>query len=94
MLYKAALRAELTARLSVSWTQVDDNGTRRVGWCRRPAASRPALSLVNRYYDPAFGKSVDRVARPSGRACAYSVKVLQYLGSTGSEVVVTRGVTA
>lgn len=26
MLYKAALRAELTARLGVSWTEVDDNG--------------------------------------------------------------------
>ncbi len=26
MLYKAALRAELTARLGVAWTEVDDNG--------------------------------------------------------------------
>ena len=30
MLYKAALRAELTERLGVKWTDVDDNGAAEI----------------------------------------------------------------
>jgi len=41
MLYKAALRAELTSRLGVAWTAVDDNGGG--GNRRRPRCARRAV---------------------------------------------------
>ena len=76
MLYKAALRSELTARCGVSWTFVDDNGIAEVegvpdelcdAWSARRQAVKVAGDALVAEREAALGRSLTSSNRANSR---------------------------
>jgi conjugative relaxase-like TrwC/TraI family protein len=100
MLYKAALRAELTARCGVSWTFVDDNGIAEIEgvpvepcdawWARRHAVKAAGDALVAER-EAALGRSLTSSERAQCfQLVAYRTRTPKVDAETPTEVLKER----
>ncbi len=100
MLYKAALRAELTARCGVSWTFVDDNGIAEVegvpvelcdAWSARRHAVKAAGDALVAEREAALGRSLTSSERAQCfQLAAYRTRTPKVDAETPTEVLKQR----
>jgi conjugative relaxase-like TrwC/TraI family protein len=100
MLYKAALRAELTARCGVSWTFVDDNGIAEVegvpdelcaAWSARRQAVKAAGDSLVAEREAALGRPLTSSERASCfQVAAYRTRTPKIDAETPTEVLKER----